>query len=158
MAILEIKKYPDPILNKKAQEIKEITPEIRRLAENMMETMLQGQGVGLAGPQVGQSKRIIAIKIEDEPRIYINPQILKRTRSKITLEEGCLSCPGFWLEIKRAEGIEMQAIDKDGKKIEIKTEGLLARILQHEIDHLDGVLIIDKINLLQKIKRTLTTS
>lgn len=147
MAIIEIKKYPDPILSRESAEIKEITPEIKKLAEDMIETMEYNQGVGLAAVQVGELKRLMVVQIKQKPLVLINPKIIKKTKETEAMEEGCLSCPGICLEIKRARGIEMEALGKDGKKIKIKTKDILAHILQHEIDHLDGILIIDKINL-----------
>lgn len=156
--IREIKKYPEPILNKKAGEIKEITPEIKKLAEDMIETLLKAEpeGVGLAAPQVGVSKRMFVAQTEKGLAVFINPKIIKKSKMAQTLEEGCLSLPGIYLKIKRAKLLELEALDINGKKINIKAEGFFARILQHEIDHLDGVLIIDRVNFWQKIKGTLT--
>lgn len=152
--LLEIKKYPDLILRKKCDEVKEVTPEIKKLGEDMIETMIMNEpeGMGLSAPQVGKSIRLIAVQTEKEPTIFINPKIIKKSREKEMMEEGCLSFPGLWLEIKRAKGVEVEAIDKNGKIIKTKTEGLQARILQHEIDHLDGILIIDKISLFKRLK------
>lgn len=155
--IREIRKYPDPILKKKAEKIKEITPEIKQLAQDLIETMLSSkpEGIGLAAPQIGVSKRVIAVMTESGPAVYINPKIAEKSRKKEAAEEGCLSLPGTWLNIKRAKEIRLEAIDINGKKINIKAVGFLARILQHEIDHLNGTLIIDKVSLWQKLKRTL---
>jgi len=155
--LLEIKKYPEIVLRKKAKEITEITSEIKKLAEGMTETMLKSQpeGVGLAAPQVGVSKRIIVVKTEKGPAVFINPKIVKKSRKKEAEEEGCLSLPGIWLKVKRVSEVELAALDINGKKIKIKIGGLLARIFQHEIDHLDGILIINRVNIIQKIKRTL---
>ena len=123
----------------------------------MTETMLKSQpeGVGLAAPQVGVSKRIIVVKTEKGPAVFINPKIVKKSRKKEAEEEGCLSLPGIWLKVKRVSEVELAALDINGKKIKIKIGGLLARIFQHEIDHLDGILIINRVNIIQKIKRTL---
>ena len=150
--LLEIKKYPDPILKKRAGEIKEITQEIKQLADDMIETMIKKDGVGLAGPQVGISKKIIAVQTENGPAVLINPRITKKWGKKILMEEGCLSLPDVWLKVKRAEGVEIEAVNLNNEKINIKTEGFLARIYQHETDHLRGILIIDKLNLWRKIK------
>lgn len=147
----EIKKHPDPILRKKCQEVEEITPEIKRLAEDMVETMEKNQGIGLAAPQVGVLKRIVVLQTEQGPAVFVNPKIIKKSKEKETLEEGCLSFPGFWLKIKRAREVEIEGLDIRGKKISVKAEGFIARILQHEIDHLDGVLIIDKVGFFQKL-------
>lgn len=145
-------------MNKKAEEIKKITPEIKELVKDMIETLLKGEqeGVGLAAPQVGVSKRIFIARTENGLAIFINPKIIKKSRGIQTLEEGCLSLPGIYLKIKRAKLLELEALDIAGKKINIKAEGFFARILQHEMDHLDGVLIIDRVNFWRKIKGTLT--
>jgi len=146
-------------LRKKAEEIKEITPEIKELAEDMTETMLKSErdAVGLAAPQVGVSIRMFVAQTRNGPGVFINPEISKKS-GKEAVEEGCLSLPGLWLKVKRAKEIELEAIDINGKKIKTKAVGLFARILQHEIDHLNGVLIIDKASFWQKISRTLKRS
>src|SRR3989338_6891626 len=117
--LLEIKKYPEIVLRKKAKEITEITSEIKKLAEGMTETMLKSQpeGVGLAAPQVGVSKRIIVVKTEKGPAVFINPKIVKKSRKKEAEEEGCLSLPGIWLKVKRVSEVELAALDINGKKI-----------------------------------------
>lgn len=154
MAILEIKKYPESVLGKRAEEVKEITPEIKKLIEDMVETMLKAEpeGVGLAAPQIGVSKKIFIAQTEKGPAVFINPKITKKSRETDVLEEGCLSLPGIWLKIRRAKWIKMDYLDKEGIMAEIRAEGMQARILQHEIDHLNGILIINRIGLLQKIK------
>ena len=151
--ILEIKKYPNPILKKKAGEIREISAEIKSLAKDMIETMAQGDGIGLAGPQVGESKRMIAIVTEQGPEVFINPKIVVKSGEKELIEEGCLSFPGLFLKISRAKSVEVEALALQGEKVRIKATGLLARIFQHEIDHLDGILIINRISLRQKVWR-----
>ncbi len=152
MATLDIKKYPESILRKKCQEIKEITPEIKELILNMAETMLKNQGIGLAAPQVGVLKKLIVVRIEKGPLAFINPKIIKKSKETEIGEEGCLSFPGIWLKIKRAKGVEIESLNEMGEKICFKTEGLPARIFQHEIDHLDGILFIDRLNLWQNLK------
>jgi len=162
MAILKIKKYPDPILRKKCQEVKEVTEEIKNLGWDMVETMTEKKGIGLAAPQVGQLKRIIVVqpirkrtpeeRSEIKPQIFINPKIIKKSRETIIDEEGCLSFPGLWLRIKRAKRVEIEALNENGEKISLKAEGLPARVLQHEIDHLDGILFIDRLSFWQKLK------
>ena len=149
--ILEIKRYPDPILRKKCEEIKEITSEIKVLIENMFETMYQNQGVGLSACQVGVPKQIAVLDVGDGPRVFINPKILKKEGENY-FEEGCLSMPGVFLKIKRAREIEVEALNEKGEKFKIKAEGLLAYCLQQEIDHLQGILIIDRASAAQKIK------
>ena len=146
-------------MRKKAEEIKEITPEIKELAEDMTETMLKSErdAVGLAAPQVGVSIRMFVAQTRNGPGVFINPEISKKS-GKEAVEEGCLSLPGLWLKVKRAKELDLEAIDINGKKIKTKAEGIFARILQHELDHLNGILIIDKVNLWQKISRTLKRS
>lgn len=160
--VLEIKKYPDPILRKKCEEISEITPEIKELALNMVETMIEGQGIGLAAPQVGELKRIIVVHpvrdrtpeamAKTSPKVFINPRIIRKTKETVTDEEGCLSFSGLFLKIKRAKEIEIEALNENGEKVFLKVDGLPARILQHEIDHLDGILFIDRLSIWQKLK------
>jgi peptide deformylase len=150
--ILEIKKYPDKVLKKKCKEVKEITSDVKNLAQDLAETMVKKDGVGLAASQVGELKRIIAVQTERGPVVYINPKILKKSRETEVIEEGCLSFPGLFLEIKRAKRAEVEALDEMGRKIQIKAEGLPARVLQHEIDHLDGILFIDRLSFWQKLK------
>lgn len=151
--ILEIKKYGESVLKKKAKEVESVNPEIKELIFNMAETLKRVQGVGLAAPQVGESKRIIIVN----DRAFINPEIIKKSRETEVGEEGCLCLPGVYLKIKRLKSLEITAQDLEGKQIEIKSEGLIARVFQHEIDHLNGILILDKIPFWQrwKIKRKL---
>lgn len=155
---LEIKKYPDPVLRKKAGKIEEIIPEIKKLGQDMIETMQKSdpEGVGLAGPQVGALKRIIVVLTEQGPAVFINPRILKKSRENENMEEGCLSFLGPSFKIKRAKEIELEFLDIEGKKSKIKVGGVSARIFQHEIDHLDGILIIDKTGFWKKLKSTFT--
>lgn len=150
--IKEIIKYPNKILRQKSKEIKEINDEIKNLAQDMLDTHKQARGVGLAAPQIGILKRIIIVQFPDGPKVFLNPEIIKKSREAEVGEEGCLCFPGIYLRIKRSRKIEMKALDIDGKEIQLSAEGLRARIFQHEIDHLQGILILDKIPLLQKIK------
>jgi len=159
MAILEIKEYGDPILREKALLVEEITPDILNLIKDMAETMYADSGVGLAAPQVGVSKRIITID-EDEEKLLVllNPEIIK-SEGDVVEEEGCLSIPGIYSEVKRSSKVTVKALNENGDPIEITKEGLSARALQHEIDHLNGILFIDKIGrmerqiLLNKLKK-----
>lgn len=151
--ILLIKKYPDPVLRKKCQEVKELTEEIKKLGLDILETMIVNQGVGLAAPQVSQLKRIIVV--HSKPQVFINPKITKKSRETVTGEEGCLSFPGLFLKIKRAKEVEIEALNENGEKISLKAEGLSARVFQHEIDHLDGILFIDRLSFWQKLKHKL---
>jgi len=159
MAILEIKEYGEPILREKALPLKEITPEILNLIKDMAETMYTDSGVGLAAPQAGVSKRIIVIDGEEDGLIVlINPMIVK-SEGEVEDEEGCLSLPGIYSQVKRSSKVTVKALDENGDSIEITKEGLTARALQHEIDHLDGILFIDRIGrmerqiLLKKLKK-----
>jgi len=148
----EIIKYPNPILRKKCEEVKELTEGIKNLGWDMIETMVENEGIGLAASQIGELKRIIIVQAEKGPEVFINPKIIKKSKETEIGEEGCLSFPGLFLKIKRKKEIEIEAINLNGEKIQMKIKGLLARIFQHEIDHLDGILIIDKINLWQRLK------
>lgn len=154
MALREILEYPDPRLREVAKPVPRVDDEIRRLVEDMAETMYDAPGVGLAAPQIGVGYRIFVIDIaaEDEPselRVFINPEITA-TAGTQTWDEGCLSFPGVSEEIKRAERVSVRALGKDGKPFELEADGLLAVAIQHENDHLNGVLMIDKLSALKK--------
>ena len=150
MAVLEIRKVGDTVLREKALKVDEITPEIDKLIKDMIETMYASLGVGLAAPQIGVSKRIIVIDGEEEGLfVLINPVILKK-EGKIIEEEGCLSVPGIYSKVTRYEKVTAEGINQKGEKIKISKDGLIGKALQHEIDHLEGVLFIDRIS---KIKR-----
>jgi len=159
MAILEIKEYGEPVLREKALPVKEVTPEILNLIKDMAETMYADSGVGLAAPQVGVSKSIIIIDGEEDGLIVlINPMIVK-SEGEVVAEEGCLSVPGIYSQVKRASKVTVKALNENGDPIEITKEALTARALQHEIDHLDGILFVDRIGrmerqmLLDKLKK-----
>jgi peptide deformylase len=146
--------YPDPRLREKAKPVAEVTPEIKKLVEDMAETMYAAPGVGLAATQIGEPHRIFVIDTagEDEPsqlKVFINPEIIER-HDAITWEEGCLSFPGITEEIDRAAKVRVRALDENGKAFELEAEGLLAVAVQHELDHLDGVLMIDHMGALKK--------
>ncbi|MDX2051298.1 MAG: peptide deformylase [Polyangiaceae bacterium] len=156
MAILEILEYPDPRLREVAKPVGEITDEIRTLVDSMAETMYDAPGVGLAATQVGVNLRIFIIDIagEDEPsdlKVFINPELFDADGVQV-YKEGCLSFPGATEDIKRAETIKVRARDISGKAFELEAEGLMAVALQHENDHLNGVLMIDKLNAFQRRK------
>ncbi|HOJ92202.1 MAG TPA: peptide deformylase [Dictyoglomaceae bacterium] len=142
--ILEIRKIGDPILKKKAKNVEKIDEKIKKLIEDMFETMKFADGVGLAAPQVGESLRVIVIDFEENSLVLINPKIIEQEEENMDLE-GCLSIPGIEVPVKRAEKIVFEAQDINGKLRKYKAKGLFARIIQHEMDHLDGVLIIDRI-------------
>lgn len=150
----EILKYPDPRLREVAKPVEQVTDELRTLIDDMAETMYASKGCGLAATQIGVDKRIFVVDCagEDEPSqlmAFINPEIVETDGSQ-TWDEGCLSFPGVSEEIKRAERVKMRALDRSGKPFEIEADGLLAVALQHELDHLNGVLMIDKLNALKR--------
>jgi peptide deformylase len=144
--ILPILTYPDEMLRQKAKKIKDAkSSEIRSLVLDMLESMENnGNALGLAAPQVGKSVRLCVIKLQGKTHILINPKITSKSWKKETGEEGCLSFPGKFIPVKRNKKVVVKALDKNGAKISIKAEGILSRALQHEIDHLDGILFIDK--------------
>lgn len=159
MAILEIKEYGDPVLREKALPVEEVTPEILNLIKDMTETMYTASGLGLAASQVGVPKRIILVDGEEDGLIVlINPMIIK-SEGEIVAEEGCLSVPDIYSQVKRSLKVTVKALNQNGDQIEITKEDLTARALQHEIDHLDGILFIDRIGrmerqmLLNKLKK-----
>jgi len=158
MAILEILKYPEPVLSKVAAPVKGITGKTAQLISDLLETMYAAPGVGLAAPQVGVSERILVLDTDHEnpgKQVYklINP-VITRAEGEIIWEEGCLSVVDFTAEVRRAAQVEVVAIDEKEKEVKIVAEGLLAVALQHEIDHLDGKLFIDRIS---RLKRDLYT-
>jgi len=155
MAILKILTYPDPRLKKKSTPVEKIDKEIEKLLDDMAETMYKAPGVGLAAPQVGINLRVIVIDIsarqEDSPGLIelINPVIISSEGVQIA-EEGCLSIPGFSSEVKRKAKVKVQGVDRKGKLVEYEGNGLLARAFQHEIDHIDGILYIDRLSRLKR--------
>jgi peptide deformylase len=154
MAIREIKKYPDEILKKKALPVNKIDGDVRSLIKDMVDTMYAAPGIGLAAPQVGVSKRIIVVDVttkeEKHPLIIlINPEIVDAD-GIVDSDEGCLSVPGYNSSVKRAEKVVAKGLDQDGNCIEVSGTGLFARALQHEIDHLDGILFVDRLSSLKK--------
>ncbi len=151
MSPLEVRKYPDPVLRRSSAAVKveEINDSLRNLIDNMLETMYIFKGVGLAAPQVGMLTQVVTIDIGQGPISLINPQIIE-TEGEETAEEGCLSIPDVYLEIKRGRRIAVTAINIKGKEIALEAEGLLARVIQHEVDHLKGVLILDRIPLVER--------
>lgn len=156
MAVLPILTYPNPLLKTKAEPVLEVDDSVRQLVEDMAETMYAAPGVGLAANQVGILKRIFVIDIADEEEpsdlmVFINPQIVEMDGEQV-FPEGCLSFPGASENIKRAATVKVQALDRDGSPFELEADGLLAVAIQHENDHLDGVLMIDKFGSLKKRK------
>jgi peptide deformylase len=151
MATLDILHYPHSVLRKKSEPIKNIDEAIIAFARDMVETMYAGRGVGLAAPQVGISKNLIVIDIGEGAIAVINPEITLAEGQAI-MEEGCLCLPKLTVEVPRHEKVQVKGVDLNGKPVVFDAEELLARVLQHEIDHLHGALIIDK---LSKVKRDL---
>lgn len=144
MAIRLIVKQPDEVLRKKAKEVTKITPNVQKLMADMAETMYDAQGVGLAAPQVGILKRVIVIDVGDEHGLIamINPEIVEREGEQFGAE-GCLSIPGLNGDVRRAQTVTVRGLDREGQSLSVTGSGLLARALQHEIDHLDGILFTD---------------
>lgn len=158
MAILAIRKYPDPVLSKIAEPVKNITTATQQLVQDMLETMYAAPGIGLAAPQVGVSQRIVVLDIDHEnpnKQVYklINP-VVARAEGEVLWEEGCLSVVDYTAEVRRAAQVEIRAIDENENPVKIEADGLLAVALQHELDHLDGKLFIDRIS---RLKRDLYT-
>ncbi len=145
MAVLKVRLYSNPILRKKCPEVEEVDKEIKKLLDDMADTMYHDEGIGLAAPQVGVLKRAIVVDVGEGLTALANPKILWR-QGKATGPEGCLSLPGIFLKIKRSQEVIVEGIDKNGETKQIGAAGLYARTLQHEIDHLNGVLITDHIS------------
>jgi len=153
MAIIPIRIVPDPILRQKAKRVRTFDKSIHRLIENMRETMHAASGVGLAAPQVGVPLRVIVIGIpEQEDIALINPEIVRRKGERL-VNEGCLSIPGYIGEVKRSESVTAKGLNSEGKAVRIKANELLAQALEHEIDHLNGVLYIDRLESQDKLRK-----
>ena len=155
MAIKPIQVVPNPVLRKVADPVETITDEIRQLLDDMAQTMYEAPGIGLAGPQIGELKRLIVMDCSRDDEMnelwqMVNPEITQFSEESALLEEGCLSIPGHNAEVTRPIWVELRFLDTKGKEQQIKAEGLLAACIQHEIDHLNGVLFIDHIS---KLKR-----
>ncbi len=154
MACMKICKYPDPVLSKKAKPVKEVDASLRMMIQDMIETMYTAPGIGLAATQVGRPIRIIVFDVtprdqDRNPTALINPEIIEAEGEQI-MEEGCLSVPEYYSEVKRSAKVRVRGLDPEGKPVEICGEGILATVLQHEIDHLDGILFIDRISALKR--------
>jgi len=144
---MEILTLGSDTLRQKAQAIRPITGEHRKLAEDLIALMHQGRGIGLAGPQVGILKRLFVVHVEgDQPRVFINPSIIETSEDTAKYEEGCLSIPGVYAEIVRPRFIRVQAWNEKGRPFTLAVDGLLARVVQHEYDHLEGALFIDRLS------------
>ena len=159
MAVLEVLSFPDERLRTVAKPVAEVNDEIKQLVEDMFETMREENGIGLAATQVDQHVRVVVMDVSEEqntPRVFINPEITEKDGVTIS-EEGCLSVPGNYAKVERAESIKVKALDKDGQPFELDADGLLAICIQHELDHLQGKLFVDYLSPLkrQRIKKKL---
>ncbi len=153
MAVLPIRPLPEPVLRQKSKRVRIIDGSIQKLIGNMIETMHAAGGVGLAAPQVGIPLRVIVLDIPEEEAVtLINPKVVRRKGERL-ISEGCLSVPGYVGEIKRAESVTVKGLNAKGKEIRIRADGLLAQAIEHEIDHLNGVLYIDHLDSMDKLRR-----
>ncbi len=159
MAILEVLRFPDERLRTVAEPVEKVDAEIKQLVDDMFETMRDENGIGLAASQINVHKRVVVMDVseeQNEPRVFINPEIVEKRGNTIS-EEGCLSVPGNYAKVDRAEWVKVQALDSDGNPFELEAEGLLAICIQHELDHLKGVLFVDYLSPLkrQRIRKKL---
>jgi peptide deformylase len=147
MAVLKVRRYGDPVLRRRARPVDEVTPSIRRLIDDMTDTMYDEVGIGLAAPQVGVSLRLMVVGDEEGRGVQalVNP-VITESGGTVTAEEGCLSLPGIFADVTRAQWVKLDAQDLDGRPVSLMARGLRARVFQHEIDHLDGVLFIDRLD------------
>ncbi|MBA7712376.1 Peptide deformylase [subsurface metagenome] len=153
MTTVPVRLFPDPVLRQKSKRVRTIDGSIQKLIGDMIETMHTASGVGLAAPQVGVLLRVIIIGMpEEEVIVLINPQIVRRTGERL-VTEGCLSIPDYVGQIKRAVSVKIKGLDQKGKEIRIKADELLAQALEHEIDHLNGVLYIDHLESLDSLRK-----
>jgi len=146
LALAQIRQYPDPVLRLRSREIEQFDDDLAQLVGRMSRLMHQARGVGLAANQVGVLRRVFIFQAEDdeEPRALVNPTIIERSEETEAEDEGCLSLQGVLIPVERALHIRLQAHDEHGEPVELELEGLSARVVQHEVDHLDGVLIVDR--------------
>jgi peptide deformylase len=152
MSRLTILEFPDPRLRRVAKPVDEVTENERQLAADMLETMYDSRGIGLAATQVNKGVRVVVMDLSEdrsEARVFINPEIIEREGSQ-KCEEGCLSVPGVYAEVKRAERVKVRALDDQGQPFELEADGLLAVCIQHEIDHLDGKVFVDYLSPLKR--------
>lgn len=158
MSVLEIVKYPAPVLLKRAEEVRQVDGVLQTQIDDMIETLYAAPGLGLAAPQVGDSRRffIYDLSVQDEeptdrkgPQIIINPEIVEMEGEEVA-DEGCLSLPGYHEKVKRAYRVLLKGLNREGKEIRLEGEGLLARLFQHEVDHLNGLLMVERFSSLKK--------
>ena len=155
MSVKKIFTIPDPILKKKSLPIKNVDSSVKKLMDDMLETMYAAPGIGLAAVQVGVLKRVVVIDLSKKeekktPLFFVNPEIISTSEEQVSYEEGCLSIPNQFAEIKRPKRCHVKYLDYNGKKKDLKADGLLATCIQHEIDHLNGILFIDYLSKLKK--------
>ena len=152
MAVLPILTQEAPILRQKAKRVGRVDDSIRKLIDDMVETMIAAPGVGLAAPQVGIGLRVIVFKTDQNLHVLVNPEMVKREGEQVGME-GCLSVPGYVGEVKRAMRVVARGLNRQGKPVRVKGDGLLARAIQHEIDHLDGILFTDRLTSLETLRK-----
>jgi peptide deformylase len=150
VSVLDIRVLGDPVLREETKPVEDITDEIRTLVKSMFETMYVAKGIGLAAPQVGRSERLAVIDIDKNPFVIINPEIVESDTKTSKAEEGCLSIPDVYGDVVRPTRVKVRALDIEGRAFEVEADELLARCLQHEIDHLDGKLFLDYMSVLKK--------
>lgn len=153
MSIREILQYPDERLRRRAKPVERIDDRITRLIDDMLETMYDAPGIGLAATQIDVHERVVVVDLSDagdDPQVFINPEIVARGEHRDVVEEGCLSIAGYTDNVERVDAVTVRALDRQGEPFEIEAEGMLARCLQHEIDHIDGRLFIDHLSELKR--------
>lgn len=155
MAIMPVIKMDNPVLHQKAKRVRKIDDSIQKLIDNMIETMYEIEGIGLAAPQVGVPLQVVVIQLPDEEDVItlINPEIVKTSEETEMMMEGCLSLPGYNGDVKRSTSITVKARDRQGKPIRIKGEGLLAQVLQHETDHINGIVFVDHLESIDELRK-----
>lgn len=154
MPLLDILHFPDPRLRSKARPVDQVDDALRRFIDDMLETMYEAPGIGLAATQVNDQRRVVVIDVsldKSAPLVLINPEMLS-LEGEEEMEEGCLSVPGIYETVRRAEKVRARALDRDGRPFEIEAEGLLAVCIQHEIDHLDGKLFVDRLSSIKRMR------
>ena len=147
---LQIRLYPDPALRARSEPIERIDEEIRSLADDMVETLIKRVGYGLAAPQVGVAQRLIVVDVDEKLYVLANPEIVEMSEERVLGIEGCLSLPGIETGVERAKRVTVEGLTLDNGRISIEAESLLARVFQHEVDHLNGILFIDHLGLAKR--------
>jgi peptide deformylase len=155
MAIMPVIKMDNPVLHRKAKKVRKIDGSIQKLIDDMIDTMHDIEGVGLAAPQVGVPLQVVVIQMPDEEEVItlINPEMVKTSEENEMMTEGCLSLPGYRGEVKRFTSVTVKARDREGKPIRIKGEGLMAQALQHEVDHINGIVYVDHLESVDKLEK-----